>query len=65
MGEEDVFKVLKKEVKNRKEGIEASEKAGRADLKQKEEEELGVYLEYAKLFPFELESPNPMANRGK
>lgn len=63
--DEDVFKVLKKEIKNRKEGIEACEKAGRADLLEKEKTELDVYLEFAKLFPFELETPNPMANRGK
>ena len=65
MTDEDVFKVLRKEVKNRKEGIEASEKAKRADIQEKEEMELGVYLEFAKLFPFELEAPNPMANREK
>ena len=65
MTDEDVFRVLKKEIKNRKEGIEASERAKRADLKEKEEAELGVYLEFAKLFPFDLETPNPMANRGE
>lgn len=65
MTDEDVFKVLKKEIKNRKEGMEACEKAGRADLLEKEKAELGVYLEFAKLFPFDLETPNPMANREK
>lgn len=65
MIDEDVFKVLRKEVKNRKEGIEACEKAGRADLLEKEKAELGVYLEFAKLFPFDLETPNPMVNKGK
>ncbi|MBU0535276.1 MAG: GatB/YqeY domain-containing protein [Patescibacteria group bacterium] len=65
MTDEDVFKVLRKEVKNRKEGIETCEKAGRTDLLEKEKAELGVYLEFAKLFPFDLETPNPMANRGK
>lgn len=65
MIDEDVFKVLRKEVKNRKEGIEACEKAGRADLLEKEKAELGVYLEFAKLFTFDLETPNPMANKGK
>ncbi len=61
--DEDVFKVLRKEIKNRKEGIETYEKANRADLLQKEKDELEVYLEYAKLFPFELETQNPMAQR--
>lgn len=61
--DEDVFKVLRKEVKNRKEGIETCEKANRPDLLQKEKDELALYLEYAKLFPFELESQNPMAQR--
>jgi uncharacterized protein YqeY len=57
--DEDVFKVLRKEVKNRKEGIDTYEKANRPDLLQKEKDELEVYLEYAKLFPFELEVQNP------
>lgn len=65
MNDEDAFKVLRKEVKNRKEGIETYEKANRSDLLEKEKIELSVYLEWAKMFPFELENPNPMANRGK
>ena len=60
--DEDVFKVLRKEIKNRKEGMELYEKNGRQDLLDKEKAELEVYMEYAKLFPFELETPNPMAN---
>ena len=54
--DEDAFKVLKKEIKNRKENIELYEKIGRRDLLDKEKAELDVYLEFAKLFPFELES---------
>lgn len=65
MADEDVFKVLGKEIKNRREGIETCEKAGRNDLLEKEKAELGVYLEFAKLFPFDLESSNPMVSRGK
>ena len=63
LSDEDVFKVLRKEVKNRKEGIETYTKANRTDLLQKEKDELDVYLEYAKLFPFELEKINPMVQR--
>jgi uncharacterized protein len=65
MTDEDVFKVLRKEVKNRKEGIETGEKAGRTDISEKEKTELSVYLEFAKLFPFDLEAQNPMAGKGK
>lgn len=59
MTDEDAFKVLRKEVKNRKESIELYEKINRSDLLEKEKAELGVYLEFAKLFPFELEPPRP------
>lgn len=65
MTDEDVFKVLRKEIKNRREGIETCEKAGRNDLLEKEKAELGVYLEFAKLFPFDLKTPNPMAGKEK
>jgi uncharacterized protein YqeY len=65
MTDEDAFKVLRKEVKNRKEGIELYEKIGRADLLEKEKSELGVYLELAKLFPFDLDPPHPVfPNKG-
>ena len=63
MTDEDAFKVLKKEVKNRKESIELYEKINRVDLLEKEKSELEVYLEFAKLFPFDLEAPHPMANQ--
>jgi len=65
MADEDVFKVLKKEIKNRKENIEIYEKVNRPELLEQEKAELSVYMEFAKLFPFDLETPNPMANRGK
>lgn len=65
MADEDVFKVLKKEIKNRKENIEIYEKVNRPELLEQEKAELSVYMEFAKLFPFDLETPNPMVNRGK
>ncbi|KKS06440.1 MAG: Conserved cytosolic protein [candidate division WWE3 bacterium GW2011_GWE1_41_27] len=55
--DEDVFKVIRKQVKNRKEAAELFEKGGRADLVEKEKKELVVYEEFAKMFPFELEQP--------
>lgn len=63
MTDEDVFKVIRKEIKNRKENIELYEKISRNDLLEKEKSELDVYLEFAKLFPFELETPNQFQNR--
>lgn len=63
--DEDVFKVLRKEIKNRKENIELYEKNGRQDLLDKEKMELDLYIEYAKLFPFELETHNPMADMNR
>ena len=63
MADEDVFKVIRKEIKNRKENIELYEKISRNDLLEKEKSELDVYLEFAKLFPFELETPNQFQNR--
>ena len=56
--DEDAFKVIRKEIKNRKENIELYEKVNRPELLEKEKAELEVYLEFAKLFPFELEAPN-------
>ena len=60
--DEDAFKVLRKEIKNRKENIELYEKANRPDLLEKEKAELELYLEFAKMFPFELETPNQNPN---
>jgi hypothetical protein len=61
--DEDAFRVLKKEVKNRKENIELYEKIGRKDLLDKEKAELEVYLEFAELFPFELDAPRQVNNQ--
>ncbi len=63
MTDEDVFKVIRKEIKNRKENIELYEKISRNDLLEREKSELEIYLEFAKLFPFELETPNQFQNR--
>ena len=57
MTDEDVFKVI------RKENIELYEKISRNDLLEREKSELEIYLEFAKLFPFELETPNQFQNR--
>ena len=65
MTDEDAFRVLKKEVKNRKENIELYERIGRTDLLEKEKAELEVYLEFAKFFPFDLDAPHPMANANR
>lgn len=63
--DEDAFKVLRKEIKNRKENIELYEKTARNDLLEKEKQELELYMEFAKMFPFELENPNPMVFKNK
>ena len=62
--DEDAFKVLRKEIKNRKESIELYEKLGRTELLEREKAELGVYMEFAELFPFELENNNNPTFRG-
>jgi uncharacterized protein len=54
LDDEMAFKVLKKQIKQRKEAIELYEKGGRKDLVDKESSELAVLEEFAKLFPFEL-----------
>lgn len=61
--DEDVFRVIKKQIKNRKETLELYKKGGRNDLVEKDEKELSIYEEFAKLFPFELESPGNFPNR--
>lgn len=63
--DEDAFKVLRKEIKNRKENIELYEKLGRTELLEREKAELEIYMEFAKLFPFELENSNPPFRGGK
>lgn len=58
--DEDVFKVLRKQIKNRKEAIELYEKAGRTDMLEKEKAELAIYEELAKFFPFDLNLTPPV-----
>lgn len=53
--DEDVFKVIRKQIKNRKEAIELYQKGNRSELVEKESKELVIYEELAKMFPFELE----------
>jgi uncharacterized protein YqeY len=48
------FKVLRKQIKDRKESIDLYQKGNRPDLVEKETKELGVLQEFAKLFPFDL-----------
>lgn len=58
--DEVVFKVLRKQIKDRKESIELYQKGNRDDLVAKETTELGVLEEFAKLLPFDLNlTPNP------
>jgi uncharacterized protein YqeY len=52
--DEIVFKVLRKLIKDRKEVIEIYKKANREDKIAKEQTEMDILLEFAKLFPFEL-----------
>lgn len=59
--DELVFKVLRKQIKDRKESIELYKKGTREDLVTKESAELSVLEEFAKLFPFEL-NLNPNVN---
>ena len=60
MTDEVAFKVIRKQIKNRKEAIELYQKAKRQDLLDKETAELNVYLEFAAMFPFELEPARPV-----
>ena len=52
--DEHVFKVIRKQIKNRKDNIELYEKAGKEDKVAEEKKEMEFYMEIAKLFPFEL-----------
>ncbi|MFC1700293.1 GatB/YqeY domain-containing protein [Patescibacteria group bacterium] len=52
--DEHVFKVIRKQIKNRKDNIELYEKAGKEDKVAEETKEMEFYMEIAKLFPFEL-----------
>jgi uncharacterized protein YqeY len=49
-----VWKVLKKMMKQRKESIQMAEEAGRDDVVEKEQAELGVLKEFSEMFPEEL-----------
>lgn len=53
--DEMVFKIVRKQIKNRKEAIELYERGKRQDLVDKENAELLVWREFAKEFPFELD----------
>jgi uncharacterized protein YqeY len=55
--DELVYKVLKKLVKDRKELIEIYNSTGKADKAQAEVKELEILREFAKFFPFELDTP--------
>ena len=61
--DEDVFRVIRKQIKNRKEAAELYQKGGRADLVEREQKELVVYEEFAKMFPFDLEQPVKFPNQ--
>jgi uncharacterized protein YqeY len=63
--DEVVFKVLRKQIKDRKEAIELYTKGNRPDLVAKEQTELDVLLEFAKMFPFELEPARPQYTPSK
>ena len=54
--DEIVFKVLRKQVKDRKELIDIYEKAGKTDKVTKEKAEMEILKEFAKYFPFDLEA---------
>ncbi len=58
INDEIVFKVLRKLIKDRREVIEIYKKAGREDKLAKEQTELDILMEFAKLFPFELNLDN-------
>jgi uncharacterized protein YqeY len=46
LGDDDVMQVIAKQVKQRRESIDEFQKAGRLELAQKEESELGVLQDY-------------------
>lgn len=47
LGDEDVVRIVRKEIKQRLESIREFERGGRADLVQNEEQELAILREYA------------------
>lgn len=56
MNDEVAFKVLKRQIKQTKQAIEMYDKGGRKDLVDKENAEVEILIEFAKLFPYELDS---------
>ena len=59
--DEVVFKLLRKQIKNRRDMIKTYTEAGRDDLVEKETKEHEFYMELSQLFPFELNLP-PVEN---
>ena len=55
LDDEAAFKVLRKQVKDRKKTIELFKQGKREDLVNKETKELEILREFAALFPFELD----------
>lgn len=53
--DEIVFKVLRKQVKDRKELIEIYQKANKQNKVEEETREMDILKEFAKYFPFDLE----------
>ncbi len=58
--DEIVFKILKKQVKDRKELIEIYQKASNQDKVDKETAELEILKVIARYFPFDLDAPPVM-----
>jgi hypothetical protein len=57
--DEIVFKVLRKQIKDRKELIEIYQRADKQDKVEEETKEMEILKEFAKYFPFDLEvTPN-------
>jgi uncharacterized protein YqeY len=63
--DEHVFKVIRKQIKNRMQSIELYEKGNRPDLVEKEQKEMEILKEYAKMFPFELNLDPGQRPQGK
>jgi uncharacterized protein len=53
--DEIVFKVLRKQIKDRKELVELYQKANKQDKVAEETKEMEILKEFAKYFPFDLE----------
>lgn len=55
--DEIVFKVLRKQVKDRKDLIDIYQKNNKPEKVEAETKELEILKEFAKMFPYELEQP--------